>query len=257
MKRLIPVIGVLVLLVAACQPAAQTDEALPTLAVLPSVTPTATETDTPAPTDTPPPTDTATPLPTSTTTSSPTPTSTPSPTPVFTVNPTQVAISTGTAAVEEAPRYATFTPPPPGSTPVPGTPQQMADVIVTERQFQEEVDLKTRAIQSIELAQVSFVPGGIDVELTALGGEAYITGHVLLSIEMTGSFASITIGDITVPGLENPPDEFIQVATSDFFIMMVDVLDTILNQRLGDQHNLENIVMTDSAMEITLLVPQN
>jgi hypothetical protein len=256
MKRLIPVLLVLVL-AAACQPAAPTGEELPTLAVLPSVTPTATLTTTPAPSATPPPTSTPTAPPADTATPTPTPTSTPSPTPVFTANPTLVAIGTATAIVEEAPRYATFTPPPPGSTPVPGTPQQVADVVVTERQFQEEVDLKIRDIEAIELAQVDFVPGGIDVELTALGGEAFITGHVLLSIEMMGSFASITIGDISVPGLENPPDEYIQVATSDFFIMMVDVLDLILNQRVGDQNNLENIVMTGSTMEITLLVPEN
>ncbi|MBZ0279064.1 MAG: hypothetical protein K8I60_23160, partial [Anaerolineae bacterium] len=212
-------------------------------------TDTATVTDTPAPTDTPTSTLTATATLTATSTSTRTPT------PVFTIDPTQIVQSSATAAIQEAPRFSTFTPAPPGSTPVPGTPQQIADVIVTERQFQEEVNLKIRDISSIELAQVDFVPGGIDVELTALGGEAFITGHVFISIVMTGSFAAITIGDITMDGIE-PPEGYIQVVTTDFFFMMVDVLDTILKQRLGDQQDLENIVITDETMEITLLVPR-
>jgi hypothetical protein len=67
--------------------------------------------------------------------------------------------------------------------------------------------------------------------------------------------AQITIGDITVNAPE-PPEAYLETVNGDFFTLMVNVLATILKQRLGAEHNLENIVLTDAAMEITLLVPQ-
>jgi hypothetical protein len=101
----------------------------------------------------------------------------------------------------------------------------------------------------------SWTCGGINVELTALGGQAFITGNVFVAIEVTGSFATISIGDITVNAPE-PPEAYIETVTGDFFTLMVSVLDTILTQRLGEESNLENIVLTDDAMEISLLVPE-
>ncbi|MBL8165977.1 MAG: hypothetical protein JNJ61_28595, partial [Anaerolineae bacterium] len=138
---------VVLALLAACQPAAPPQDELPTLLVLPSLTPTNTplppspqaqqsgegpgvgSSATPEPSATP--TLTATPQPTQT----PRPSRTPTPT----IEPTFAAVASATSALVEAPRFATFTPAPPGSTPIPGGPQQMAAVTITEAQFQEEV----------------------------------------------------------------------------------------------------------------------
>jgi hypothetical protein len=247
------------LVAAACQPASTETPVLPTLAVLPSLTPseaptaTSTETETPGPSSTP----TITPTPSQTLTYTPFPTFTPtqrqSPTLRATIEPTQAAIATGTAAVQEAVRFSTVTPG--GEAQANATPQMVADLTITEAQFQEEVNVQIDSYPAIEQARVDFVPGGINVELTALGGQAFITGNVFVAIEVTGSFATISIGDITVNAPE-PPEAYIETVTGDFFTLMVSVLDTILTQRLGEESNLENIVLTDVAMEITLLVPE-
>jgi hypothetical protein len=245
------------LLLAACQPAATETPELPTLASFPTLTETEAPTETSTPTETqgPTATETATPTPsiTSTPSSTPTYTRTPTITPTTsaTVDVTDALIATGTAAAQEAPVISTVTP---GGN-IAATPQAVADVVITERQFQEEVNAEIVDIPSIQRAQIDFVPGGINVELTALGGQAFITGEVFVSIELTGDFATITIGDITVNAPE-PPESYIETINGDFFAMMVNVLSTILEQRLGEEHNLENIVMTDTTMEITLLVPE-
>ncbi len=101
MLRLVPVLAVAVLLAAACQPQDETAlGALPTLAELPSLTPSDTPSRTPTPTPTASPTDT--PTPTATNTGTPTLTFTPSitvtssVTPTFTLTPTPTATSTPT-----------------------------------------------------------------------------------------------------------------------------------------------------------------
>jgi hypothetical protein len=99
------------------------------------------------------------------------------------------------------------------------------------------------------------VPGGISVDLTALGGEAFISGRVLVTIELTGDFATIAIGDIQVNAPE-PPPAYIDIVTGDFFGMMLNVLDTILKQRLGPEQNLKDILVTEEAILVTLIVPQ-
>ncbi len=247
------------LLAAACQPASTETPVLPTLAVLPSLTPSDAPTETPTETETPGPTLTPsiTPTPSDTPTYTPfptfTPTERPTQTPRVTVEPTQAAVATGTAAALEAPRFSTVTPG--GSVQANATPQMVADLTITEAQFQEEVNVQMTSYAAIQRARVDFVPGGINVELTALGGQAFITGNVFVAIQVTGSFATISIGDITVNAPE-PPEAYIETVTGDFFALMVNVLDTILEQRLGEEHNLENIVMTNAAMEITLLVPE-
>ena len=249
----------LLLFVAACQPNTPQGE-LPTVAVLPSesptmtatptetLTPTTTPTDTPGPTDTP--TDTATP--TETLIPSVTPKATATTTP--TSEPTTAAIATGTAAVLEAPVFSTLTLAPNAVVPT-GTPLVAADVIITEPQFQEEVNAHLANIPAIQSARVNFVKDGISVDLTALGGEAYVTGRVLVSVVLTGDFATITIGDIQVNAPE-PPQAYLDLVTGDFFLMMLDSLDKILHQRLGPEQKLKNIVVTETAIEVTLLVPE-
>ena len=255
MKRLYAAL-VLILIAAACQPSSNESQDLPTIAVIDTATP--TDTPPPSPTDPPPsetplPSDTPIPSATSPATTTPTITNTPGPT----FDPTLAAIGTGTAGAIEAPVFSTFTPVSAGSSnAVPTTtPHLIADVVISERQFQEEVDRLVAAMPAVERARVDFIPDAIDVEVTALGGAAFTTGHVIISIVQTGSFATITISDITVSGGGEPPEAFVELATGDFFFMLVDAFDGILGQRLGDDHDLEKIVVTDETMEISLIVP--
>ncbi len=244
-----------VLLLTACQPSTEaTQQSLPTLAVLPSlesteepsITPTDTETleptIEPSATDTTAPSDTA--LPTITWTPSRTPTRIPAPTDVPTSVPTF-----------PSPVFSTFTPLPPGTLPPPGTPQQLADVVITRQAFQEVVNTKIADYSTMQQAHISFEPGGIRVQLTALGGQAFITGEVFISVQVSGGVAAISPTEITVNAAE-PPDAYVEVVNGDFFLMMVDALDTMLKERLGSEQDLENIVISGDNMLITLLVPK-
>jgi len=247
MRRFWFLLLIVVMVSAACQPAPEPNLELPTLAVLPSLTPseeptmTATLTQTPRPTNTPAPTLTSTPLPTNT----PRPTNTQA-----SLDPTAAEAATSTAAAQEVPRFATLTP---SGNDAP--PQVMADVVITEAQFQEALDQQIATISSIQTARVDFVPEGIRVDLTALGGEAFITGRVMIDIQIAGSFATISISDIQVNAPE-PPEAYVEVVSGQFFSAMIMTLDSILGERLGEEHNLENLVMTNTTMELYLLVPQ-
>lgn len=280
MKRIALLVLILVF-VAACQPAAQDEDALPTLAELPSETPTDEPTDTPEPTETPTDTDTPEPTDTPTETNTPAATSTATlrptntPTNTATVDPTVAAIGTATSVVEEAPSFATLTPAPDGenltvrptST---GTPEIVADVIITERQFQEEVDRLLFDNTSIELADINFVPGGVEVELRALGGEAFTVGTVLYEFRLEGdesainNFLIIQPVDVdefemeTLSDEEDVPQGFVDVAYGDMILAILEAFDFILNQRLGEgQHDLEFITVTDDVIAVTLFVPES
>jgi hypothetical protein len=249
----------LLALLAACQPATP-DSALPTLAVLPSLTPTETVTAPPTATFTPEasatPTETLTPTITSTPTDTPEPTLPPraTDTPFPTVEPTLAAIGTATEAALEQPKFMTLTPPPLGTLP-PATPQQLADVVITQSQFQEAVNAQLSAYPSIQRAVIDFVPDGIQVELTALGGEAFITGNVFVSVILTGDFATIGLGDILTNAPE-PPEAYVNVVTGDFLMAMLGALDATLRARLGPDQDLSTIKVDDDAMQLTLLVPK-
>ena len=54
-----------------------------------------------------------------------------------------------------------------------------------------------------------------------------------------------------------PPPEYLDTVNGDFFIMMLNALDTILKQRLGPEQNLKSLTITDNAIEVTLIVPQS
>ena len=240
---------VFVLIAAACQPAPQPTLELPTLAVLPSLTPSDEPTNTPTITLTPRPSDTPAP----TLTSTPPPTDTPRPTQTRALlDPTAAGNATSTAIVQEAPRFSTVTPSANGGE----TNQVVADVVITEAQFQEELDQQIADKPSIQSARIDFVPEGMEVELTALGGQAFITGRVMVDIQIAGTFATISIGDIQVNAPE-PPEAYVEVVSTDFFTAMVATLDAILAKRLGTEHNLQDLVMTNTSMELYLLVPES
>ena len=117
------VLAALLLIAAACADQPQnTVVDIPTLAVLPSVTPTVTPTDTPEPTITPIPTDTPVPTDTPTATNTPPNTATPLPptnTPTITYTPSDTPTITETATVTLTPTATLSATPLPSVTPIP------------------------------------------------------------------------------------------------------------------------------------------
>jgi hypothetical protein len=223
-------------------------------------TETATNTPSPTPTVTDTPTMTFTPSATPTASDTPTATITPTSTATFTptIDPTVAAIGTGTAAVEEAPVYATFTPLPEGSSPRPGTPQRFAGVVITEAQFQEEVDLKLESLPQVQQALVDFTPEGIVITLTAQPGTGvFTTGDLIILVAVDDGIARFQGALSFDADAPEPSEEFILFATNEFFLEMVEALDGILNQRLGDTHNLETLTVTEDQIQIGLLVPED
>ncbi len=268
MKFTIPLLALLLVL-AACQPTTTPTETLPTLAVLSGsasvevtveASATAAQTaeatieaiaeSTVEATETviSPDFPTDTPEPTSTFTITPRPV-----TPTNTVEPTQAAIGTATQAVLEAPHYATFTAAPLGTLPPTNNLKQVAAVIINEQQFQEEIDLRLLASPNIQSAVVDFVPGAIKVQMTTSGATP-ISGTVTIPVTLVNDLASITISDIT-SDQQPVPQSYIDVATGDLFTLMLDTLDKIVKTRIGPQQKLKSMAVTDTAIEVTMLVP--
>lgn len=270
--RKIALLLLLMIAAAACQPGDESDD-LPTLAQLPTLTDTAvpsstptatltataTLTYTPLPSDTPVPTETDPPSATFTPSESPIPSNTP--------DATSAAIGTATAQVLEAPSFATLTPLPPGpigavrptST---GTPEIVADVLITEMQFQEELDRILTDETRVSSAQVRFVSGeGLEVRLTALSDDIFITGtfQVPFRISDGGINNILQIGgqtDIVMDTGEEPSEEFVEVALTVVTPAVQEAFGDILDQRLGaGQHDLERLIITEQEMAITLYVP--
>lgn len=238
-------------IVAACQPTSSQPQELPTLAVLPSLTPGA---DSPAAAtgtdiDTAPDTDTSPPAATDTPDSIASPEATQAPTETIPASPTRPPV---TIEIREEVVFSTLTPGASAGT----VDLLLADVVITEAEFQRVTDRAVAEIESIQIVNVDFVPEGIDVELTALGGQAFVTGNVRILIQVTDSFATIIVDDVTVNAAE-PTEAFLQTVNGDFFPMMIQVLDTLLAERVGEGHDLENIVLNDEAMQVFLLVPQS
>jgi hypothetical protein len=269
-------LGGLALLLVACQPA---EQPLPTLVAFPSET--ITPESSPTQTDTPvPPTDsateTATSSPTATVSHTPTETYTPSATPTasktsdatWTPDAQESALGTATAQFIEAPRYATLTPLPPGiiaavrptST---GAPEMVADVVIYEYQFEEEIDRILAADSRISAVRVDFAADGLAIELTALSGSAFVTGDFTVNFTLSaGGFNNILlIGGLTRFTMRSggePSQDFVELAATVVVPAVQEAFDFILNQRLGEgRHNLESIVITDTQMGVTLLVPDN
>lgn len=264
MKFTIPLLA-LILVLAACQPNSTPTETLPTVAVLEAsataeVTSTAVATEAQTAEATAESTAEATEnvsaggLPTDTTAPTQTSTATRRPvTPTNTVEPTQAAIGTATQAILEAPRYATFTAAPLGTLPPTNNLKQVADVVINEQQFQEEVNLNLLTSNSIQSAVVDFVPGAIKVQMTTSGATPF-SGTVTIPVTLVNDLASITISDIT-SDQQPVPQSYIDTATGDLFTMMLQTLDKIVKTRIGPQQKLKSIAVTDTAIEVVMLVP--
>jgi hypothetical protein len=268
----IAAISLFALLLASCAPA---EEPLPTLAptLTPSIEPpTASPTSTSSPTAAPTATPTVEPSATATSTASPTATATFTPSPTFTpsatftatVNPTVQAAASATAAQIQRPIFATFTPAPPGVPARPtstGTPQVVADVVITEAQFQQELNRLLAGKREVDFVEIDFAPDGVRVTLSALAGQAIASGEftVYFSMSQPGFNNLLTVYADSpeafrmVGGL--PPNEaFINVAYLEVVPAVFAAFDNILNERLGrGRHNLDNLVLTDREMLVTLL----
>ncbi len=265
MRRLFILVMIAGVVLVACQAEPTEEPALPTLAILPTETTVPTETSSPTATATLTATQTSTTQPTRTPSHTPTntPTETPIPpdtaTPEPTVDLTRAFIGTATSAVEEAPSFATFTPAADGvirlST---GTPQMVADLVINERQFQEEITRLVELREDVESVEIDFIEdAGIAFNITAKAGNgALSTGILFIVVEASDGFATIE-GFPLVEEDEVLSQEFIVLITGPFLVeVVVPAIDDILEQRLGDSHNLETIVMTDTEMQVSLLVPQ-
>lgn len=277
MRLLLPTVCGIALLIAACQPAQ--DAELPTLAVLPTEEPTlqasatATLTEIPASatvTLVPTLTQTSTALPTRTPMNTPTATPLPSATPTDEPDSVLEAAASATAAILEAPVFSTLTPVPAGvnivSRPTStGTPEILADVIITQRQFQEEVDVLLQTQSVINRMSVDVTPTGISVEITAPGETALTTGTVFVDFELLGEQGGInnvlmvrpaSVESFVMVGGGAAPDRFVDAAYGSAMPIIFQAFSDILDRRLGvGQYDLEFITLTDDAMFISLIVP--
>ncbi|MDX1991883.1 MAG: hypothetical protein SF029_05815 [bacterium] len=180
------------------------------------------------------------------------PTATSSPVP--TADSARSADASATASLLESPRFATLTP---GGA-VPATPVVAADVVITLEQLQEALDVQLMDSTTIESASLSFQPGepgSVLVGLIAYGGQALTNGNVRISFELNDDFVLIRVADISV-GSGQPPQRYVDVVNNELYPALIQAFDTILTERLGEEHDLQSLTITATAMEITLLVPQ-
>jgi hypothetical protein len=193
---------------------------------------------------------------TSTPSATPTITRTPSPMPTQPSQPTTTpdTIASATAAAQEAPRFATITPAPANATVEPTTtPVIVADVVITEAQFQEELDPRLAAYPNIQSATLNFTPDGVKVTLTASGGDALITGEITILFQVDNGLVYISVGEVQLNAVQIP--DAYTTAINNLYQVVLDSMDAILRQRLGDATDLENVFFTDTTMNLTLLVP--
>lgn len=203
-------------------------------------------------------------------TETPAETNTPAPTipPARTQTPDQTRVFelALTATAQQTPRIATLTPvviaPDAGgnttTTQPPLVQMAAADVIITESQFQAGLDQRLPDIPEIGAVVVDFVPGGnqgIRIEMFASGGQAMINGNVFIAFQSSGGRLLISIIEVTV-GAVQAPQAYAEIAQNQLFDLIVSTFDGILNERLGEQHDLETITINETTMDIMLLVPQ-
>lgn len=254
MKSRWTLILITMLVVAACQQAPD-ERQLPTLAVLPSLTPTDDIAASPTIADSPTPAPAATLEASATaipTTATLLPIDEPSPLP----QATAILPTLPPAGEPGEVRLSTLTPVPPGdNAPLRTTPQVMADLVIAEREFQIALNAALESLAEIQSADINFVAEGIDVTLTALGGQAFITGNVVIAINVSGTFATFSLASIEVNAQE-APEAYEEVVASKLFPAVIETLDTMLTERLGAGHDLENIIMAAGEMRVFLLIPE-
>lgn len=154
-------------------------------------------------------------------------------------------------------RISTVTPIPVGAAVIPPPiPVLAADVIINESEFQDALNAQLSAIPEIQTAQVDFIAGqGIDVRMTATGDSVIVTGDVSIGFQLSGGLVAISIRDVSV-GSGAIPQAFAQVAQDQLFTLVVETFDSLLADKLGPEHDLEQLAFTDDTIQLMLLIPE-
>lgn len=155
--------------------------------------------------------------------------------------------------------FATLTPAPAAQGAPQPTPLIAADIVITEQEFQAAVSRRVNTAPAIESAAIDFVPGpdqGINVRMSASGGQAQITGDVFIAFTMTGGFVRIAVTRIEVASGGVPPEAYINAVAEDLYPLITDVFSTLIDNALGQDHDLEVLRFSNNAMEIKFLVPE-
>lgn len=194
---------------------------------------------------------------------------TPTITPTFTDAPTLIPTATSTPDVtlafertltaikEQTPIIATLTPIAIESVDdvVLEVPVVAADIIITEVQYQTAIDNLLANFASIQSATVDFRDTQeVVVRMSASGGQAMTTGEVTLGFVVSGGLVAIPVTNVNVGGAQ-PPQPFADVIQDELLPLITDALDAAIEQQLGEQHDLENMTITEDRMEIMLLIP--
>lgn len=165
--------------------------------------------------------------------------------------------STPTVIIIEPVRLSTVTPIPVGADVIPPPiPVVAADVVINEVEFQAALATRLPAIPEIQSVQVDFVADeGLNIRMTAAGGEVIVTGDVAIGFQLSGGLAAISIQNISV-GSGDVRQSFIQVAQDQLFTAVIETFDGLLTEKLGPDHDLEQLSFTDDTMQLMLLIPE-
>ncbi len=182
------------------------------------------------------------------------------PTDTMTPDLTRAAERTATRIIQLTPRIATLTPIPiQENVDIIQIPGVAADIVITEAEFQTQLNLMISNYDRLIAATIDFQVGevsGIRARTTASGGEAMATGDVFIAFRTSGGLLAVGIVDVNV-GSGDPSPGFVDTLESQLQPLIVDVLDALIEMRLGEEHDLEEIVFTESTMQIKLLIPES
>lgn len=131
------------------------------------------------------------------------------------------------------------------------------DITITEREFQDAVNAAIPQTPSLERANIDFVSGedaGIQIQLTAPGGRALVTGNVFIRFQISGGLVLVSVGEIEVASGE-PPAQYTQAVRDELYPLVTDVFGEAITARAGEVSDLQSIMFADNVIEITLLVP--
>jgi hypothetical protein len=149
----------------------------------------------------------------------------------------------------------------PSRTPTPSTTpialENTLDITITERAFQAAVNAAIPQTPSLERANIDFVSGedaGIQIQLTAPGGRALVTGDVFIRFQISGGLVLVSVGAIEVASGE-PPEQYTQAVRDELYPLVTDVFGEAITAQVGEVSDLQSIVFADNVIEITLLVP--
>jgi len=144
-----------------------------------------------------------------------------------------------------------------------GAPQVIADVVITERQYEEEVTLLLQDSTTIRTVEIGITPEGVRVTISALAGDAVTTGSFFVRFTLSdnelNNFITVQADPPSLFSMNGnivPSDAFVEVAYNEVVPAVFEAFDVILNQRLGTgEHDLDGIRFVAGQIDISLLVP--